>query len=150
MVTVSLPIPDRCLSPNARSHWAIRSKAAKRQHAVAFCETAEVLHDLTIHGGTISRRDFRSAATLGVRCRWLFRDRRRRDADNLLASMKHAFDGIAKAIEVDDRIFVHWPAVVGYDRERPRVEVDIWPMDSEGQGATACIASPSSAPTRRS
>lgn len=138
MVTVSLPIPDRCLSPNARSHWAVRSKAAKRQHAVAYCETAEVLHRPGV--------TFQPAETHGVRCRWFCRDRRRRDADNLLASMKHAFDGIAEALKVDDRTFVHWPAVIGYDRDRPRVEVSVWPLGSEGQGATACQASPSSVP----
>lgn len=137
-MTVTLTIPDRCLSPNARAHWAVRSKAAKRLHAVAFCETMDVLHDLTIQGGTITRCDFRSAEPIGVRCRWSFRDRRRRDADNLLASLKHAFDGIAEALGVDDRLFVHWPADIGYDRERPRVEVDLWPLGSEGQGATAC------------
>lgn len=138
MVTVCLPIPDRCLSPNARSHWAVRSKAAKRQHAVAFFDTVEVLE---MPGVT-----FQPAETNGVRCRWFFRDRRRRDADNLLASMKHAFDGIAEALGVDDRTFVHWPAVIGYDRDRPRVEVDLWPIGSEGQGATTCQASPSSVP----
>lgn len=138
MVTICLPIPDRCLSPNARSHWAVRSKAAKRQHAVAFFDTVEVLE---MPGVT-----FQPAETNGVRCRWFFRDRRRRDADNLLASMKHAFDGIAEALGVDDRTFVHWPAVIGYDRDRPRVEVDLWPIGSEGQGATTCQASPSSVP----
>ena len=138
MVTVCLAIPDRCLSPNARSHWAVRSKAAKRQHAVAFFDTVEVLE---MPGVT-----FQPAQTHGVRCRWFFRDRRRRDADNLLASMKHAFDGIAEAVGVDDRTFVHWPAVIGYDRDRPRVEVDLWPIGSEGQGATTCLASPSSVP----
>lgn len=138
MLTVCLPIPDRCLSPNARSHWAVRSKAAKRQHAVAFFDTVEVLE---MPGVT-----FQPAETNGVRCRWFFRDRRRRDADNLLASMKHAFDGIAEALGVDDRTFVHWPAVIGYDRDRPRVEVDLWPIGSEGQGATTCQASPSSVP----
>ena len=142
MVTVCLPIPDRCLSPNARSHWAVRSKAAKRQHAVAFFDTVEVLE---MPGVT-----FQPAETNGVRCRWFFRDRRRRDADNLLASMKHAFDGIAEALGVDDRTFVHWPAVIGYDRDRPRVEVDLWPIGSEGQGATTCQASPSSVPMRPS
>jgi len=138
VVTICLPIPDRCLSPNARSHWAVRSKAAKRQHAVAFFDTVEVLE---MPGVT-----FQPAETNGVRCRWFFRDRRRRDADNLLASMKHAFDGIAEALGVDDRTFVHWPAVIGYDRDRPRVEVDLWPIGSEGQGATTCQASPSSVP----
>lgn len=141
MVTVSLPLPDRCLSPNARAHWAVRSKAAKRQHAVAYCETAETVKD-----GTIGNRRLTIDQTFGVRCRWFFRDRRRRDADNLLASMKHAFDGIAEALGVDDRTFVHWPAVIGYDRDRPRVEVSVWPLGSEGQGATACQASPSSVP----
>lgn len=150
MLTFTLPIPDRCLSPNARAHWAIRSKAAKRIHAVAYCETADTLNALPGQDWTILRSHFRSAEPIGVRCRWFCRDCRRRDTDNLLASMKHAFDGIAEALGVDDRIFVHWPAVVGYDRDRPRVEVDLWPLGSEGQGATACQPSPSSEPIRPS
>jgi crossover junction endodeoxyribonuclease RusA len=150
MVTVSLPLPDRCLSPNARSHWAVRSKAAKRQHAVAFFETVEVLEMPGVSLGTMPNQRLTTDQNFGVRCRWFFRDRRRRDADNLLASMKHAFDGIAEALEVDDRTFVHWPAEIQYDRERPRVEVSVWTMDSEGQGATPCRPSPSSEPMRPS
>ena len=141
MVTVTLPLPDRCLSPNARTHWAVKSKAAKRQHAVAYCETAEVLQWPGVSLGTMPNQRFTPDQTFGVRCRWFFRDRRRRDADNLLASMKHAFDGIAEALGVDDRTFVHWPAEIGYDRDRPRVEVSLWPLGSEGQGAIACQAS---------
>ena len=144
MVTVSLPLPDRCLSPNARTHWAVRSKAAKRWHEVAVARTAEALRYRS--QSARPETSLRPNDPIGVRCRWFFRDRRRRDADNLLASMKHAFDGIAEALKVDDRTFVHWPAVIGYDRDRPRVEVDLWPIGSEGQGATTCQALPSSVP----
>jgi Holliday junction resolvase RusA-like endonuclease len=86
-------------------------------------------------------RHFRSGP-IHVRCRWFMKDRRRRDADNLLGSMKAAFDGIADALGFDDSGFVHWPCTIGYDRERPRVEVDLW--DSEGQGVEPCRPYPSS------
>ena len=140
MVTISLDIPPLTVHPNARTHWAIRSKATKSVRCGARIATLNA----TARGST-SPPD----AILNVRCRWYFRDRRRRDTDNLLAWMKAAFDGIADGLGYDDRRFVHWPAVVDCDRDRPRVEVDLWPIE-EGQGAAACIASPSSEPTRRS
>ena len=138
MVTISLDIPPRTVHPNARTHWATRSRATKAVRTAAYYEAISA----TSNGSTIP-----PDALLNVRCRWFFRDRRRRDTDNLLAWMKAAFDGIADGLGYDDRRFVHWPAVVDCDRDRPRVEVDLWPI-VEGQGATACIASPSSGPTR--
>jgi len=140
VVTISLDIPPRTVHPNARTHWATRSRATKSIR----CAARIAILNETARGSTIP-----PDALLNVRCRWFFRDRRRRDTDNLLAWMKAAFDGIADGLGYDDRRFVHWPASVDCDRDRPRVEVDLWPI-VEGQGATACIASPSSGPTRRS
>ena len=137
MVTILLDIPPRTVHPNARTHWANRAKATKAVRSAAFVTTINARA-----AGISIPRD----ALLNVRCRWYFRDRRHRDTDNLLAWLKAAFDGIADGLGYDDRRFVHWPAVVDCDRDRPRVEVDLWPI-VEGQGATACIASPSSEPT---
>ena len=55
-----------------------------------------------------------------------FRDLRRRDRDNLLASLKAAFDGLADAhILEDDSGLVHLPVRIEKDRENPRVELEI-------------------------
>jgi len=54
------------------------------------------------------------------------RDRRRRDRDNLLASLKAAFDGVTDAhVLEDDAGLVHKPVDVQVDRSNPRVELHI-------------------------
>lgn len=89
---LELPWPPRQLSPNARGHWATTAKAKKAYRARC---------------GAIARQagvgvllDGRSA--LAVHLRFFPPDRRPRDWDNLLASMKAGLDGVADAMGVDD------------------------------------------------
>ena len=57
---------------------------------------------------------------------FFFRDKRRRDRDNLLASLKAAFDGIAAAgVVEDDADLTHLPVRVEVDKADPRVEIKI-------------------------
>ncbi|NLX97583.1 MAG: RusA family crossover junction endodeoxyribonuclease [Rhodopirellula sp.] len=50
----------------------------------------------------------------------------RRDADNLLASLKAAFDGIASAgVVANDSGITHMPVVRLIDKKLPRVEIRI-------------------------
>lgn len=89
-LTVTLPWPSKSLSPNARLHWsrvAAFKQIAKRD---AFYATKAV------------RREKIAADSLAVRVSFFPPDRRRRDHDNMVASMKAAFDGIAEAVEIDD------------------------------------------------
>lgn len=59
-----------------------------------------------------------------VQMTFYYRDSRRRDRDNALASMKAALDGIADAeIVSDDVDFTHLPVTISVDRSRPRVEI---------------------------
>jgi len=59
-----------------------------------------------------------------VTARFFFRNRRRRDRDNLLASLKPAFDGLADAGVVgNDSGMVHMPVEQYVDRTNPRVEL---------------------------
>jgi Holliday junction resolvase RusA-like endonuclease len=54
-------------------------------------------------------------------------DRRRRDGDGILASLKATFDGIADAgVIVDDSGFIHHPVLMEHDPANPRVEIRIW------------------------
>ena len=81
---VLLPWPPKELSPNARVHWAKKAKAAKsyRNGAVWVTPRDEPGRNVTI---TFNPPD-----------------NRRRDLDNMLASIKSGLDGIAAAIGVDD------------------------------------------------
>jgi len=59
-----------------------------------------------------------------VTARFFFKTRRRRDRDNLLASLKAAFDGLADAgLVADDSGLIHMPVEQYIDRADPRVEL---------------------------
>jgi Holliday junction resolvase RusA-like endonuclease len=103
---VKLPWPARVLSPNARAHWSVVAKARKKAHADAYA--------LALAVGARNWVRCNPRALLGDRKLYLSidfypPDRRRRDADNLLASMKAAFDGISAALGIDDSLFVLHP-----------------------------------------
>lgn len=106
-----LPWPDRRLHPNARVHWAERMRvvrAARREAGV-----------LAIQAGW-------QAMSLPPGRLHLWLDfyppnRRRRDDDGLLASMKAARDGIADALSIDDARFVSHPFL--RDEVRPGGQV---------------------------
>ena len=111
MKPLVLPWPSRDLHPNARVHWGKRGKATKAARAGA--------HLLALEAGW-----HRMALPEGRLHLWIDfypPDRRRRDDDGLLASMKAARDGIADALGIDDARFVSHP----YLREdtRPGGEV---------------------------
>ena len=119
---ITLPLPPKQLSPNARCHWAVKAKKVKwyRQTAgyAALTDCPEVV-----------TQDPMETAT--VQCRFFFKEDRRRDGDNLLASMKAAWDGLVDAgLFVDDSGLTHLPVVQEKDPKNPRVEIHI----TEGEG----------------
>ena len=90
---VELPWPDRKLSPNSRGHWAVTAKAKKSYRARC--------HQLGLLAGLgLAPKD---AKSVSVHMVFYPPDRRGRDWDNLLASMKSGLDGLADAMGVDDR-----------------------------------------------
>ncbi len=96
MTTVVFPWPLKDLSPNARVHYMTLHRA-KKQYRTA-CWLA-------------ARKAGMSAATLlgsdkaSVHLTFYPPDRRIRDQDNLIASMKSGLDGLADALKVDDSNF---------------------------------------------
>ena len=115
---VSLPWPDKRLSPNARTHWAILAKVKKLARADAH----------TLATIAIPLRDKRAIAAVEGRIPIVVRfyppDARLRDDDNAIASFKAARDGLADALGIDDRRFL--PTYQFMEPEKPgRVEVVI-------------------------
>lgn len=92
---IVLPWPDKRLSPNARVHRMqvapIRKKA--RNDAMWACKAAKMY--------------FPHLRDVGLHLRITFHppDKRRRDLDNMLASIKSQLDGIADVIGVDDSMW---------------------------------------------
>ena len=92
---ITLPWPPRVLSPNMRGHWATKARFAKRYRQECY-----------LRAQALGARPLQEEPeTLRIRIVFMPPDRRSRDLDNLLASMKHGLDGLAQALGVDDRIF---------------------------------------------
>ena len=85
---IKLPYPKPPLSLNDREHWAPRAKKQKDVRAT----TA-----LLARQAGIPRLD-----TAKVRLVWLVSDRRRRDRENITATLKPAIDGLVDAGVVED------------------------------------------------
>jgi crossover junction endodeoxyribonuclease RusA len=100
-MTVTLSLPPKALSPNARPHWAAKARATKAHRGEAFLMT-----QLAVRRSGIVIDD---ADDVLIRPLFLHRVRRRRDRDNALASLKAALDGVAEALGVDDSRFVVGP-----------------------------------------
>jgi len=108
-VTITLRLPHRCLSPNARCHWATKARETK-----GYRSTAKVLTMCELN----SARPEWPAATVSITYNHLVK--RNRDRDNALACLKSAFDGLADAgLIKNDSGLTHLPIVFTVDRDRP-------------------------------
>ena len=116
-LTVRLPLPPPRLSPNARSHWRPKARATRSYRTAAAFYGRHALASAGIDGGWTSAE---------VQAEFFFPTTHRRDADNLLASLKAAFDGLADAgIVANDRDLIHLPVRQTKDRDDPRVVLTI-------------------------
>lgn len=115
MHELRLPWPSRDLHPNARVHWAKRAKAARKARADAA---------ITAKAAGWHRRKWPDGR-LHLWIDFYPPDRRRRDDDGLLSSLKPARDGIADAMGIDDVRFVSHPFVKDEVREHGQVVVRV-------------------------
>jgi len=88
--TFFLPWPDRRLSPNARLHWGAVARVKKKARKDAYYAAL---------AAGLGKLD---AERISVRVSYFPPDQRHRDTDNMVASSKSFFDGIADAIGIDD------------------------------------------------
>lgn len=111
-VTITLPLPPRVLSPNARCHWAQKSKAVKAYRQAA-----------CLAGMQYAAPAWARAMT---RVTWYTKTKRHPDADNALSSLKACWDGLKDArIITDDNELGHHPIRFEVDKKNPRVEIAI-------------------------
>lgn len=90
---ITLPWPDRRLSPNARTHWALKARLTKEARIAA--GWAARACGIRVDGG----------GRVELHILFCPPSRRRYDLDNCLASNKAALDGIAEALGADDSRF---------------------------------------------
>ena len=112
---LTLPWPDRTLHPNARVHWAKLANAKKAARADAYM--------LAVQAGAKGAKLPEGRLHLWID--FYPPDRRRRDDDGLLASMKAHRDGIADALGIDDSRFVSHPWLKDEVRKGGQVVIKI-------------------------
>lgn len=95
MSAVILPWPPKELSPNARNHWAKTAKFKKSYRQICWALALEAKIRVSTTG--------EEPILLGVT--FFPPDRRHRDDDNMIASLKAGLDGLADALKVNDRRF---------------------------------------------
>lgn len=85
-----LPFPQKVLSPNARHHWAKLASFKKAYRKVCGWKAkADGLGQI-------------DADALDVKVTFFPPDKRRRDLDNMLASLKSGLDGVSDVCGIDD------------------------------------------------
>ncbi len=115
-IEVPLSLPPKELSPNARVHWRVKAKFTKSARSIAAC-SAIIASDMQRLGWKAAR----------VKCVFTFGDKRQRDKDNLLASMKAYFDGLADAgvVENDSQLTYEPIEITAPNRLQKRVVIHI-------------------------
>ena len=114
---IVLPFPAAALNPNRRSGRSWQATAAEKVEAwqagkIATLEALEGKRPII-------------ATPVKFSITFYCPDRRRRDIDNLLASLKPSLDGIAQATGIDDSVIEEMQLIKRYDLSNPRVEIDI-------------------------
>lgn len=114
-MTITLPLPDRLLSPNTKAHWAIKSKATKLARRRAKLATIDQLAqpsapDQPFYSYTLA---------------FFYSQNRNRDDDNAAASCKAYRDGIADALRIDDSTLHLRATTLAVDKKNPRLEITL-------------------------
>ena len=94
MKIVTLPWPPKELSPNQKSHWAKKAKFAKQYRLICWALAKEAKLEANKEG------------KVHLEITFFPPDKRHRDADNMVASIKSGLDGLADALQVNDRMFL--------------------------------------------
>lgn len=95
MNNVTLPWPPKELSPNSNIHWA--KKAKKKKEYRTTCWVLALEAKLVAPAGE---------GKIPISITFYPPDRRHRDADNMVASIKSGLDGLADALKINDKRFL--------------------------------------------
>ena len=115
-ITIILPLPARKLSPNARTHWAEKSKLVRASRKRALYASIEALQGRRPPGWVKAKMEVKA----------FFKTRNFPDPGNFMASLKSSEDGIADSgiINNDKALWPERP-VFEKDSSNPRIEITI-------------------------
>ena len=97
-------LPDSDLNPNKRLHWGKLAKAKREAKDKAMALVLEQGRPATPY------------AKAHITITWVAKDKRRRDVDNLFASMKPYIDGLVEAELIADDSAMHVRYTLKYER----------------------------------
>jgi len=127
-ITITLPIPDRAVSPNAQrgqSKWAAikKSKIVKAHRFRAL---------VLVHNKLLNIRPIPAPSEwAGYSLAFFFKTAAFRDDDNADASCKAYRDGIADSLGINDKGFRKLKlSTHAKDAKNPRVEITIYPKET--------------------
>ena len=119
-LTITLPLPHKNLSPNARVHWRTKADATAKARRDARLAATSIINQ--------TRKTPPKLESATMQATFYFRDSRRRDKSNAASSLKAYEDGFTDAgVWRDDSGVTHLPVVFLTDRVNPRVELTITP-----------------------
>ena len=121
-ITLVLPLPHYCLSPNARTHWTMKAGVTKKARRLA----REAVEAEEVCTAPWSRVKAHEAFFYGTN--------RNRDERNAVAMLKAYYDGVVDAgLIIDDnhQILSHGQPTFDIDKEAPRVEITIYNMEDD-------------------
>ena len=124
-ITITISIPHRALSPNARTHWrakAVKVKAARRAASVLCVATVG-------HGHML----WTNAISTVV---WYAKTATHPDPDNALAMLKPYFDGLADA-GVLGHDAAGAPVIIDYKTRKTKPKQGCKPYDTQGMQLAA-------------
>lgn len=99
-----LPYPHKALWPNGRAHWAVKAREAKKLRKEAAWATKAA--NVRVSDGPIRLHIICHPKRTGPAP----------DRDNIVAAAKHAIDGIADALGINDRHFAAPTVTVSSER----------------------------------
>ena len=114
---ITLPFPAAALNPNRRSGRSWQATADEKAEAVQMGKIATL--------DALKGKRPVIATPVKFSIAFYCPNHRRRDIDNLLASLKPSLDGIANATGIDDSVIEEMQLIKRYDLSNPRVEVNI-------------------------
>jgi len=93
-------LPDRALSPNARVHWAVRSRASADYKGLVFFHAMNQLNNEDAVRLVRKERIAMKRALLDLT--FVFKQKRRRDRDNFISMFKPGLDAIRQLGLIED------------------------------------------------
>ena len=126
-ITLVLPLPHNCLSPNARIHWTVKAGVTKKARRLA---------RQAVEAEDICTKPWQKVKAQET---FFYNVCRNRDERNAVAMLKAYYDGEVDAGLIEDdnyQILTHGQPTFEIDRNDPRVEITISKLDSNTDDTT--------------